>query len=359
MTIEKSDVIATDIDISSKSPVMATIHKGGSVKEKKGNVGLDISSDISTILSLLSERQFEYELRPALKPELGGIIYSLGENFEVTYDKLRLSEKKGLLKSNGSMSFSACPKCESVNLRAQLVCPECKSQTIFKSDLLIHYDCQTTAPIEEFHSALRDGYYCKRCRKDLKRVGIDYGNPGIGFKCSSCEKVFQFPLVLSYCEVGHTSKIDEIDLKSYPVYVLGENAKSLSTLLLETRSLRNLLEEKNIHSQILCQLRGSSGSLHVVPLLLTPPSGEQFALDFIHGESQEGVEEAILQLLLKNADLGKMKMLIIVDGAASIQQRITPMINPEKVKILTVPAGVSVVASLELLSKQIVKELIG
>lgn len=356
MTTEKSDMF--DTDISSKSAVIATMQKDGAVKQKKGNVGLDISSDISTILSLLSESQFQKELRPTLKPELGGIIYTLGENFEVTYDKLRLSEKKGLLKSTGSVSFSACPKCESVNLRAQLVCPECKSQTIFKSDLLIHYDCQTTAPIEEFHSALRDGYYCKRCRKDLKRVGIDYGNPGIGFKCSSCDKVFQFPLVLSYCEAGHISKIDEMDLKSYPIYVLGENAKSLSTLLLETKSLRNVLEEKHIRSQVLCQLRGSSGSIHVVPLLLTSPSGEQFALDFIHGESQDDVEEAILQLILKNADLGKMKMLIIVNSAGSIE-RITPMINPEKVKILAVPADVSIAASLDLLSEQLVKELLG
>jgi predicted Zn-ribbon and HTH transcriptional regulator len=356
MTTEKSDMFSAEI--SSKSPVIATMHKSDTVNQKKANVGLEISSDISTILSLLSKGLNDQELRPKLKPELGGIIYVLGENFEVTYEKLRMSEKKGLLNSKGSMSFSACQKCESVNLRAQLVCPECKSQTIFKSDLLIHYDCQTTGPIEEFHSALRDGYYCKRCRKDLKRVGIDYGNPGIGFKCSSCEKVFQFPLVLSYCEAGHVSKIDEIDLRSYPIYVLGENAKSLSTLMLETKNLRNVLEEKNIHSQVLCQLRGSSGSIHVVPLLLSPPSGEQVALDFIHGDSQEAVEGAILQLLLKNADLGKMKMLIIVDAASSIE-RITPMINPEKVKILAVPSGVSIAASLDLLSEQIVKELIG
>jgi hypothetical protein len=96
----------------------------------------------------------------------------------------------------------------------------------------------------------------------------------------------------------------------------------------------------------------------VVPLLLTPPSGEQFALDFIHGESREGVEEAILQLLLKNADLGNMKMLLIVNGTASIE-RIMPMINAEKVKILAVPASVSIPASLDLLSEQIVKELTG
>jgi len=356
MTIERSNII--DANTSNKSPIIAAMHKGVALKQKKGNAASEISGDISTILSLLSKDDFDKELRPMLKPELGGIIYSLGEHFEVTYEKLRLSEKKGLLKSTGSMSFSACSKCESVNLRAQLVCPECKSQTVFKSDLLIHYDCQTTAPIEEFHSAMRDGYYCRRCRKDLKRVGIDYGNPGIGFKCSSCEKVFQFPLVLSYCEVGHTSKIDEMDLKSYPIYTLGENAKSLSTLLLETKGLRIGLEEKNIHSQVLCQLRGSSGSLHVIPLLLTLPSGEQVALDFIHGESVEEIEEAILQLLLKNADLGKMKMLIIVDMAESIE-RIMPMINPEKVRILAVPEGVSITNSLDMLSEQIIKELIG
>ena len=223
MTANKSNIFNLESAGPSEQELTEAANQSGSAinhegKEKRKE-RVDISNDISTILSLLSKQSDEQELKPLLKPELGGIIYILGENFEVTYEKLRPSEKKGLLKSKGFAAFSICSKCESLNLRAQLVCPECRSQAIFKSDLMIHYECQNTAPAEEFLSNIRGGYYCKKCRKDMKRVGIDYGNPGIGFKCSSCEKVFQFPLVLSHCESGHTSKIDELDLKSYPIYV--------------------------------------------------------------------------------------------------------------------------------------------
>jgi hypothetical protein len=142
---------------------------------------------------------------------------------------------------------------------------------------------------------------------------------------------------------------------------LGDNAKNLSTLLIETKALQKMLEKKNIHSQVLPQLRGSSGTIHVVPLLLTAPSGEQIAVDFIQGDSQASVDQAILQLLLKNADLGRMKMLIIIRGSAISVENIMPMINPQKLKVLIVPtdAAGNDTTTVESLSEQIVQELLG
>lgn len=301
----------------------------------------DNDSGVLAILSLLSESSNEgKELRPILDSGYGGIVYDLGSGFEVAYEKLRQSEKKGLLDSSGFLAFSACPKCDSLNLQTQLFCPDCSSQDLIKSDLLIHYDCQSTGPIEEFQSKIVNGYYCHKCRKELKRVGIDYGNPGIGFKCSSCEKVFQFPRVLSRCDSGHTSKIDELNLKSYPKYTLGSNAKGLSPLLVESRNLKNALDKKNIQSKILTTIKGVSGASHVVPLLLTmpsPPEGEinekeKVAIEFINDESN--FEKSVLQLLLKSADLEKIRMIIIYKGSSTSIDQIKAIVNPKKVKVL-------------------------
>lgn len=307
-----------------------------------------LPNEITALLSLLSENPDNPELRPALRPELGGVVYDLGSGFNIPYEKLKPTEKKGILKRVGFTSFPACPKCKSLNLQTRLGCPDCKSQAIFKSDLLVHYECQNTGPVEEFQSSVHNGYYCQKCRKELKRVGIDYGNPGIGFKCSACEKVFQFPLVMSHCGDNHASKIDELDLSSYPNYIIGENAKGLSILLSETQTLKKALEKENIRSQILVQLRGASGANHVIPLLLIAPSGEQVAIEFITDESQ--IEQAILQLLLKSADLPKTRMIIVCKSSSPIDH-ITKVVNPLKVKVL-------LSAEISLLSRQIIQEVI-
>lgn len=296
-------------------------------------------SEVMAILSLLSENaDGDKELRPVLKRGYGGIVYDLGNRFEVAYEKLRQSEKKGLLTTSGHLAFSSCPKCEDLDLQTQLFCPECSSQALVKSDLLIHYDCQSTGPVEEFQSNIRNGYYCQKCRKELKRVGIDYGNPGIGFKCSSCEKVFQFPLVLGQCSSGHNSKIDELLLKSFPKYTLGSNAKGLSPLLIESRTLKAELEKKNVQAKMLATLKGASGASHVVPLLLTlPPSvtpemDDKVAIEFIADESN--FEKSVLQLLLKSADLDKIRMIIVYRGSSGSIEHIRSIVNPKKVKVL-------------------------
>jgi hypothetical protein len=53
--------------------------------------------------------------------------------------------------------------------------------------------------------------------QELRRVGIDYGRPGLGFKCFSCHRVFQYPAIILSCEGGHDFKVDEVELKTYPV----------------------------------------------------------------------------------------------------------------------------------------------
>ncbi len=319
----------------------------------------DASNEIMMFFSLLSKtKSGATELKPLLKYRPGNGFepyYDLGEGLEVSYQKIRQSEKKGLLKGRGFLSFPSCPRCESLNLRTLLCCPDCNSKSLIKSDLLIHYQCQTTGPIEEFQSSLRNGYYCEKCRKDLKRVGIDYGNPGIGFKCSSCQKVFQFPLILAACEEDHAAKVDELMLKSFPIYVLGNNAGNLATMLLDTMELQEKLQALNIESQLLSKVRGASGTYHLIPLLLMPPDDgaqeqhQPVALEFI--QDDRSLDEAIIQLVLKSADLVDMKMIIVFNGSESTEH-ITPIINPKKVKIL--PR-----IDIDSLSHQIAKELVG
>jgi hypothetical protein len=333
--------IAGDIPHSTRLPPW---RKAGSASQRTWgtrrqieNAAPDNDSSVLAVLSLLSDESNRgRELRPTQKTGYGGVVYDLGSGIEISYDKLKISEKKGLLTVSGYLAFSTCSKCEDLSLQTQLFCPECSSQDLLKSDLLIHYECQTTGPVGEFQSTVRNGYYCKRCRKELKRVGIDYGNPGIGFKCRECEKVFQFPLVLSRCSSGHTSKIDEINLKSFPKYVIGGNAEGLSNLLIDSQTLKTHLEKRDIKSKMLASLMGSSGTYHVVPLLLTLPGsqeGENIALEFVNDDAN--IEKSMLQLLMKSADLEKLRMIIIHRGEADAIEQIRSVVNPKKVRVLS------------------------
>jgi hypothetical protein len=321
--------------------------------QSEASIIMDDDSAVLAVLSLLSDSSNHGKI---LKPQLeagygldgGSIVYDLGDGFALSYEKLSRCEKKGLVSVAGHVAFSSCPKCDDLALQTQFLCPECSSQDLLKSDLLIHYECQTSGPVEEFQSNLRNGYFCNKCRKELKRVGIDYGNPGIGFKCAECEKVFQFPSVMSSCSSGHVSKIDEMNLKSFPKYAMGQNAKGLSTLLIQSRKLRDELAVRNIGSQVLATIKGASGVSHVVPLLikftdhsetvLTPASSystpENIAIEFIDDDDAE-FDKMLLQLLIKSADLENTRMIIVQRGSPNSVQQIKSIVNPKKVKVLS------------------------
>jgi hypothetical protein len=308
--------------ISSNSTLSTTpLHKSGGQPRA--------SADLFTIISLWAENN-PGELRPRIDQVAGDVCYTI-EGYDYAHGELKEAERKGLLRINTKVSFSSCPKCQSHFLQAQMVCPDCKFQALEKSDLLIHYECQHSGPIAEFRSPERDSFFCPKCSKDLKRVGIDYGNPGIGFKCSNCDKVFQFPLVLNHCNAGHICKIDELDLRSYPVYVVGDNALGLSMVLVDSRTIQSALQNAGIECEIMVHVRGSSGTNHLLPMLAVKVNGEKVAIEFI--PENLNMEQTILQLLLKSADLENTIIVLISKSTAATSQ-IRQIANPNKVKVI-------------------------
>jgi hypothetical protein len=172
---------------------------------------------------------------------------------------------------------------------------------------------------------------------------------------------------MSRCSSGHASKIDEMNLKSFPKYTMGQNAKGLSTLLIESRKLREELEARHIHSQVLGTVTGASGASHVVPILMkfTGHSGanpgtfapdhtgnENIAIEFIEDGGAE-FEKALLQLLMKSADLENTRMVIVHRGSPNSVQQIKSIVNPKKVKVLSSPAD----GSADRLPEEILREI--
>lgn len=278
------------------------------------------------LLSALAMEEPQRELKPEYKAGVG-VVYEVS-GINVPADKMRIAEEKGLLEPLKESSFAACPRCGSLILKIMLKCPNCQGQSLIKSDILVHYECGFSAPVEEFHQ--REGrYLCPRCRKELKRVGIDYGRPGIGFKCQICGQVFQYPMVVLSCDNGHEFRIDEVELKHYPSYRLSSQLKIMRRIYDLLSIARTRLRFKGIESELLAKVKGKSSMNHIIPLFVrtNPPIIVDFILD------EKTFETQMLQTLVKLMDLDVKAILVV---KPFMEDKIRKLINPERVRVLSV-----------------------
>jgi len=160
----------------------------------------------------------------------------------------------------------------------------------------------------------------------MKRVGIDYGRPGLGYKCLGCGGVTQYPLLLSVCECGRELKADEIELRVFPTYRIGKALQTVPRTIGLLTSLKTKLREHGIECVVAASMRGNS-STYIAPLLVSgaPPIIVDFVLDERDWEFQ------VLQAMKKGADL-KVKALLIVKN--SLQEMVRDMVNSNRVKVL-------------------------
>lgn len=197
-----------------------------------------------------------------------------------------------------------------------------------KSDLVLHYECRYLAPVEEFVTEKESVYTCPKCKKVLQRVGIDYGRPGLGFKCMNCDEVTQYPLVLIFCEKDHFSKINEMELVNYPVYRIAEESEEARARTIILSTIQETLKEKKVNSQIHVKIKGESGGTHTIPLLInTTP---RIIVDFI---TQSNLQMRLLQVVTECVDLNATAILITKE---SLMPSVNQIVNPERIRIISV-----------------------
>lgn len=260
-----------------------------------------------------------------------GVVYEIN-GVELSVEKIKAYEQERLLSVAGTKPFPACPRCTSLLLSIQLNCPDCKKQSLARSEIMIHYECEYSGQVEEFVSQKDSEYVCPKCSKTLKRVGIEYGKPGIGFKCRDCRRVFQYPLVNIACSSGHLSKLDELDLKPFPMYMVNEDIQGFADLAGYFISIQKALLGSSIESEVLARVRGRSGVVHILPLVVRTAK-VQAVVDFILNEA--GSDAKVLQKILRSADLGQFVALLFVPSP--LVGQLSSMVNPEKIRLLAIP----------------------
>ncbi len=103
----------------------------------------------------------------------------------------------GLLAREPANRVRLCPECDDSRLNFRESCPNCKSLNILQQEMVTHFACAFSAPLQHFR---RGGdLVCPKCNQILRHIGIDYEKPSRLFTCFGCETVFRDPSVETQC----------------------------------------------------------------------------------------------------------------------------------------------------------------
>ncbi len=270
----------------------------------------------------------EVEFRPKIRQGVG-IVYDLF-GIEVSIDKLKNFYDRGLIEVAGEISFPSCPICGDTCLHLFLACPECGSRNIEKKDLLVHYDCGYMDSVEAFQTSREGVYRCPKCGGELKRVGIDYGRPGFGFICKDCRTVFQIPLVEVECERNHKIRVQQLEVKKFPVYRLSEESKKISRIFEIVEIIAVKLKERGIDAVTFAHVRGLSGVSYTIPIYVK--GNPSLIIEIAPEEIMD--ERYPLLMTIEAVDVPDSIMIIILPS--SFRPELESIFNPEKIKIIKV-----------------------
>lgn len=283
-------------------------------------------SELWALMYGLAGENPSQELAPTYRSDLG-VVYRVGE-IEVPVNRVKaLTQNEGVLDVVGVISFASCPICESLNLTVLVKCPNCGKQTLSKSEMVIHYECGHLAPLREVIKPNQSTYTCPKCGKLMKRVGIDYGRPGLGFTCPECKQISQYPLIKLLCERGHELKVDQAELRTFYVYRLGKALQTVPRIVELLNSIKTKLTERGHNCVLLAKVTSPNGSVYITPLLVfgVPP----LIADFILEEATWEVQ--VLGAIKKTADLNVRSLLVV---KRDLEQGVKGMVNPERIKVI-------------------------
>lgn len=259
-------------------------------------------------------------LNPKLKNL--GVVYEVDDTL-FSQEQIKEYEEEGLLVSVGTKSYPSCKVCNDTALTIIIQCPSCKSSMLEKYDLLIHYECNTIAPIEEF-DIIDGNYICPKCKKRLNKIGIDYGNPGLGFICLKCNNLTQYPLVIIRCSNDHISSPYELNTINFKSYRLSEKCKSLIKMYDEFMNASKILRGLGFDVKIMNKVKSKDKS-YIIPLIIN----DDIIVDYIPNMLNDEELSKLLSMLM---NIDAKRYVIIVEA---INDRLSGIFNDKKVRVVT------------------------
>ncbi len=239
-----------------------------------------------------------------------GVFYSVGEFQIPARDVLSSAIEMGL-KVSKYVTFPSCAVCRSLALTLEVSCPSCGERDIRRIEIMVHYDCGYMGPAEDF---LRDvdgkRSSCPKCGKEIKRAGIDYGRPGVGFRCERCGSIFQFPIYGAVCENGHKTSLDKVEVERFPVFeVTKTTLVNISVIRMVQQTAKKLASLYGFEVDAFAPRNGESNATHIVHMIIRMGGRDEYGVEVID-EAADPVQ--MMGSIAKALDLG-MRFIILVD----------------------------------------------
>jgi len=186
----------------------------------------------------------------------------LGVSSEEALDLIKKLFDEGILVRKPHDNVLCCPKCHSIEIYLEFFCPKCGLPNLFKDVLIEHYTCGYIGVEKEFLRA--DEYFCPKCRKTLKQIGVDYGKPGIAYKCLDCSEEFPAPTEKWICQnCDNNFETQCIFLRDLHLYKLNADARNkLSSIFFDARQIVDYLKKRGYTTERPAILKGVSGLTH-------------------------------------------------------------------------------------------------
>ncbi|MEM2393745.1 MAG: hypothetical protein QXW82_02325 [Candidatus Bathyarchaeia archaeon] len=236
--------------------------------DKVERIELYKDKKVQTLLSKILAEEIG-EIKPVFDPSSGyryPIVEAvLGENPQVESFLTRLYEA-GILERKLYDRVIFCPNCNSQNISTHYCCPYCKSFNIQRGSLIEHVKCGYIGVEENFRN---DGVLiCPKCRKELKKLDVDYRRAGVWCTCRECQKSFDVPTTKHFCRDCQAEfTFEEMEMKDVYAYTLNEKVRNeISLGWVYVPSIKEFLVQKGFEVEAPAFLKGRSGANHMFDL---------------------------------------------------------------------------------------------
>jgi hypothetical protein len=145
-------------------------------------------------------------------------------DFARQVDVLRTLQVLGIVKEEPFDYIRKCSRCDHHGMVVKVACPACASTNTDQGKVIEHLPCGNI-DLESRFATTEGGLVCRKCKKKLKAIGVDYVKPGSYCACLSCKTLSPEGRMQFIClNCGSSLARDEMKLEPLAAYSVDQEA---------------------------------------------------------------------------------------------------------------------------------------
>ena len=279
--------------------------------------GKSDSNAIGSKLAEIREKRIT-RFEPIIKPERG-LTYTgfSDDDFARQLDILKSLEGLGVVREESFDYVRRCSYCDHHGLLMKVACAACGSTNTDQGKVIEHLPCANIDLESNFASEDGGGLKCRKCKKRLRAIGVDYVKPGPYCMCMSCNTLSPEGRIQFVClNCGRSLTNDE--LKVQPLFAYAVEIAALSRVMDESghefgTSIVRELDKSGIRAVADVAILGSSQLQHSFDVILYEPGDLEnpvLAVDIARSAGPVG-SDAVLNFFARCTDAKIAKKILV------------------------------------------------